>query len=807
MKKLYLTLLTCLTLGSASAAISDWGPADTIACYNVGPGIEYTKIIYHERPLIMWYSTIDLQNQYNKIEQVQSRHQVPDVNRWDVMEHFKENSRPGHRVRTAWNHDFFSYDQGICIGANISNGQIAYTLWGRSMLAITKDKKAEVFLPVFDTKVIAADGTEVVIDIFNSNALAINGDCVFFNHLNSRTLTDAGKYIKVQPQAEWIVNGPDIPCKILEISDSPLQTSKTECVIYLRNGKQNALDGHVAVGQTINVRQKMVKSNWGNVPENILNAFHGYPSIAHDGVLHEGEYNNFENGREHEESSHVMVGISKDKTKLYVCINEMSAQSKPIDCVDMATWMLERGAWDIVNFDSGGSAAIVVNEKMENLPGRGSIRPVEDAMLAVSLAPDDATVDHLTFSKPYFSCPTIAVTPLKVISYNKYGDIIEEGVSGCSFKVVPENLGYVDAEGIFHSTSTGGVGKIIAEKDGKTGEITVTIQTASNITAKYPNILIDSTEQYPLEIEGVINGATHPLDATAFSWETEDPTVATVENGMLRGLKDGTTTVTGTFENLSIKIAVDVEIGIGKQSVYDFKQFATDPNVTKSGLTGLTLQSTLPEGWTDGALYYVESISGRTRTAKLKYGKTIFGLPDALELPIFNKDGAIKRITLSWEDNLGNRNVSEITVNNTDETYRIDFAEDGKKLSVPAFPIKLNEIIIYFNSVQKKTFGFGNLVAVYPKTEQGGISAITSDNDICINISGAQANISFPSNGGYDANIKVYSTTGRLELAESIKTTSGINNFSFNTEFFATGIYVAVIEQNGISKAKKFIIR
>ncbi|MDQ9831242.1 hypothetical protein RFX70_20880, partial [Acinetobacter baumannii] len=88
--------------------------------------------------------------------------------------------------------------------------------------------------------------------------------------------------------------------------------------------------------------------------------------------------------------------------------------------------------------------------------------------------------------------PTIAVTPLNVISYNKYGDIVKEGVSGCNYKVIPENLGYVDAEGIFHSTSTGGVGKIIAEKDGKTGEITVTIQTASNITAKYPNILIDS---------------------------------------------------------------------------------------------------------------------------------------------------------------------------------------------------------------------------------------------------------------------------------------------------------------------------
>ena len=42
-------------------------------------------------------------------------------------------------------------------------------------------------------------------------------------------------------------------------------------------------------------------------------------------------------------------------------------------------------------------AAIVIDEQMLNIPGRGSVRPVQDAMLAVSLAPDDPALHHLAF--------------------------------------------------------------------------------------------------------------------------------------------------------------------------------------------------------------------------------------------------------------------------------------------------------------------------------------------------------------------------------------------------------------------------
>lgn len=230
LKSLLLTASTAVTF-AGSASSPDWGPADTVACYNVGPGIEYTKIIYHERPLIIWYTTIDLTNPYNQIEHRQSRNQVPDVNRWDIETFYRECSSPGHQVKVAWNHDFFVYEQGICIGMNVSDGRFTNLTGGRSMLAITKDRHAEVFRAPVAASVIAADGTEVGIDMFNNGALGMTGDCVFYNSLNSTMLSGEGTFIKVRPLSAWVVNGANTPCEVVEVSTSPLQTSATECVV------------------------------------------------------------------------------------------------------------------------------------------------------------------------------------------------------------------------------------------------------------------------------------------------------------------------------------------------------------------------------------------------------------------------------------------------------------------------------------------------------------------------------------------------------------------------------------------------
>lgn len=808
MKILKLLLLLTLCTPFLGKANSEWGPADTIVCYNVGPGIEYTKIIYHNKPLIIWYTTIDLTNPHNQVEEVFSRNQVPDPLRWDIAEHYKGNSRPGHQVKVAWNHDFFNYEAGTCIGINISDGQVGYTPWGRSILAITKDKKAEIFAPNFKGQVITADKTVVDIDMFNSSAVYLNGSCIFFNHLNGLQLTAAGKYIKVKPLAKWVVNGPNIPCEILEISDQPLQTSATECVIFLRETKLNALDGHIKVGEKLEISQKFEASAWGNIPQNIVQGFHGYPSITHDGVLHEGEYNNFENGREFENSSHVMAGISKDKTRLYICLNEMSAQSTPINCVEMANWMLERGAWDIVNFDSGGSAAIAVNEKMLNLPGRGSVRPVQDAMIAVSLAPESKEIDHLSFTKPYISPSTISLTPLSVISYNQYGDIIEENVKDCSYTVVPSELGFVDAEGIFHSSSKGGIGKIIAEKEGKKGEMQITVNIAQDVKTSYSNLIIDSTRKFPIPIQGTINTVIYQLDPSAFNWQIENPTIASIENGMLIGLQNGETKITGTFENLSLSLNVKVEIGIDQQTLFDFNDIKEATDFSLKGVTNLTFKNTLPEDWREGTTLHAEKISGRLKSLSAKLNKTTYGIPDALALPIANENNVINRITLACYDNLGERHLIEIKPKAVNKTYIIDLKnKDGNLFDIPQFPIKVMDLNIYFNNAQDKEFSIGHLYMVYPKKSEGGVSSILNDDDFSISIHGEIANVRYNTNSSSPAKLSVYSTTGQMKYNDVITSECGINEYQFNTKFFATGLYIVVIEQGGKSIAKKFIIR
>ena len=132
----------------------------------------------------------DLTNPYTQIEQVQSHNKVPDVSRETVMSMSRSNTYPGHRVCAAFNHDFFVYESGVCIGVNISNGEIPFASGsGRSIFAISQEKTAGVFYPSLISKILLKDGSEVNIDYYNSSATALVGNCILFNRMNSRILT------------------------------------------------------------------------------------------------------------------------------------------------------------------------------------------------------------------------------------------------------------------------------------------------------------------------------------------------------------------------------------------------------------------------------------------------------------------------------------------------------------------------------------------------------------------------------------------------------------------------------------------
>lgn len=799
MRKLLFALLavvaTCLT---AKAEVTDelvynWGPADTVEQHKVGPGMDYTKIIFPDKPLIVWFVEVDLQNPYAKVEQVQSRHQVPDVLRWDVMTHYRENTYDGHRVKVAWNHDFFSYDDGICIGLNISEGEMTWTKWGRSVLAITDDGHGEVFAANFDARAITPDGTEVVIDYFNQHESGVSGDCTLYNRFNSKTLTEPGRYIVLRPRDTWIVNGDPIRCEVLEISDSPIQTSAETYVLYLRNWKTTVLDGHLAVGDDITVKQSFAKPWWGTSPARILNAFHGYPSIVHDGKLQDGEYNNFENGREYELSSRVMAGVSADKTKLYIATTEMSAASVGVNCIELCAFMVEKGAYDIVNFDSGGSAAIVIDEKMLNLPGRGAVRPVVDAALAVSVAPDDPEIDHLSFSRQAINVSTISRTPLRALALNKYDEIIDNNLTGCTFRCEPPEVGHVDDKAVFHASSKAMCGKIIAENGVNSGEMFVTTKLIENIRPRYDKILIDNHRHMIVDVTGVMNGLDCEVDPEAFAWTFAPEGVAAFdESGLLYGVANGTTTLTGKYDDINFSIDVAVETSDGERVIEPMTDLARLEYSKTSTIKNDRISYTeLPAGWTTGADIKFDLSTGRNSTFTLNPKTTVYGLPDSLAIRMYDKLGSTNRIALQFTDNHGARISLNADTHAGDNTYYFPLVEtDSTTYAYHRYPITLTKLLIYCNnkSVPESEIALGPLMGMYPKVDDAGVEAeALNSHEVTLRVDGEEI---VGQCGETTGNVLV-SICDMRGMASLQRAEVADGHFRVNIKHLAPGIYVA----------------
>lgn len=723
----------------------DWGVCDTLAMYNVGPGITYSKLVYHDKPLIMWLVEVDLTNPYNKVEQAPSRMAIPDAKRWTVPTFQTELSKPGHNVCVAWNHDFFSYDDGITIGLNIHDGQPNYTKFSRSTLAFDDKKHAEVFRANLTPHVTIGDQT-AYIDFFNRGAVSYWGSCVLYNMFNVSTLTEAGHYIALQPIDSWAVNRPEgTRCRVTAVSDEPIQTSADTYVLYLRNEKLHALD-NAAVGDIATVYQTFDAPLWGVIPENIIEGFHGYVSIVHDGVLHKGEYDDFENGsgypngRSYELSSRTMAGINKEGNRLYVAVNEAgSGKSEAIDCIEMAAFLVDHGAYDVVNFDSGGSAAISLDGEMLNYPMRGgSIRPVADAMLAVSTAPAADDAASIGFTNRRRRMPMLGATPLGVMSYNVYGDIVSKDVTkDCTFECVPAELGYVDADGVLHASNNAVSGKIVATYNaaGKTltAEMPVFLAQIDGVKPANSTLLIDKYRRQLLGLRGVCAGINIDVDPSAFVWTASPEGVVEIDaNGFVTGKANGTATVTGIYKDLEVKVDVTVEI---PESDIDITRFDDGTVFGMKYASALiknfsAVTTDLPEGWDRGAALTFDLKSNRNPLVTFNPGASIklYSLPNSLTLTMNDRDNVVSEIKMDFVDAEGTRFSLSNTVVPGQQDYVFKFEEsDGTEMLTPRYPVTFEKM--YFTMVKKAVTGarldLRSITANYPG--MGAVDDVTFD--------------------------------------------------------------------------------
>ncbi len=807
----YFVIIMLLFLSvSVTAQSPNWGDADTLAHHKLGPGVQYSSIYFKGKKMKIWITEVDLNNPLNKIEQVQSNHKVPDLTRWTVQEHFTKNSSPNHQVRVAFNHDFFSYEGGICIGMNVSNGEIPYgSGWGRSLLAFPENGSTAIFHPVLDANVVLPDNSKVKIDMINGAADGLQGNCVLFNRFNALNLTAEGKYLKIKPKGKWTVNGDNIPCAVLELSTTPLQTTPQEYVLFVRNSKLNSFD-KLEPGQTILIEQRMTNGKFGKPIENILNAFHGYPSIASQGKLHDGEYNDFENGREYEISSRQMAGISKDGSKLIIITTEMSGSSAGVNCIELANYMLEMGAWDVVNFDSGGSVAIVVDAEMLNEPARGSIRPVMDALLVVSLAPESNEVHSYAFKIPSIRPIAASLTPLTLLEFNEFDEVLNKDVKGFKFSCEPENLGFVDENQIFHAGIVAGSGKIIAEKNGIFAEIKVDILPINNYSINPDKILIDDVRQYPIVVQSQENNNVYFINPAVVNWNVENKAVVRVENGILSGLEEGESKVIGEINGNSKSLNVKVEIAKDKQlaeAFDDISSFEVKSGVIKNVQFS---KNELPASWEYGSVLSFDLSAGRAPYLDMIKEMKFYGLPDSLSWLFNNQGGVVKEMIFYLKDAQGADLTYKIEQLGTDlQRLTIPFSNAGKPWGVERFPIKLSKLKIYFNAIETKRYSlpFGGLYAHYPQRNDTKLESISRKRfDFTTTLSNNVLVINLESVKQGNVLISLYSIDGRLQkIIANTCIQTNVPVIKSDISSLKPGIYILKVEVDGIPYSSKIL--
>ncbi|MFR9165167.1 MAG: phosphodiester glycosidase family protein [Dysgonomonas sp.] len=750
---------------------------------------------------------IDLTNEYTKIEQVQSNNKVPDLVRETTLAQSRRNTYDGHRVYCAVNHDFFVYELGINIGLNISDGEIPSRQgWGRSLLAFNKDNLASVFYPNLSANVILADNTQIPIESYNTgDPAAASVSVILLNRFNVVQMQDAGTYVKIKPEGEWTVNGPDVPCKVLEVSKTPLMSSNTEYVLVFRNARATEIEGKVNVNDRIFISQKFLKDKFGTPLENIKAGFHGYPSILYDGVLHEGEYNNFENGREYEVAPHTMLGISKDgKTAYVMVVDGRSAISKGINCVETAYYMRDMGAWYVVNFDSGGSTTLAINNELANVIPGGAQRPVMDTFQAVSIAPKSEEEASFSFIRPSISSGVGYTTQLQVLSHNQYGEILNKDVKDMTFTCYPSSLGRVDENGVFYASLLVQDGYIEAEKNGKKAKLRVSLSPLEDFNFSFENILLDNIKEAQVDALGYFNNIQYNIAPSSVSWESSNPEVCSVVDGKIKGMQNGTSVITGKFSGLEDTLTVVVEIGVDSMAMEGFTN-KDDFTISKpSTITNMTLSNTeLPTGWLDGLSIKFDSKQGRSPSLGVIKSIPIYGLPDSLTFQLLASDNLLNDIMFNFKTKsnqnfpykiAGNALKNGIIPIVTNELYNSAF-------NVPLYdyPITLERISFTLKNTASGSgleIALRDLRAYYPNKTGGGnsIENVVSDKyDLQILVKGSLGQLAYTLEEDAYVRIELYNLNGvkMKEIANGNKA-RGEHSDSFALDNIDNGVYIVV---------------
>ena len=426
-------------------------------------------------------------------------------------------------------------------------------------------------------------------------------------------------------EGETWMSGKDIRFKVAEVikSNGRGTLGKHDAALVSRNMDLAKL----AVGDAVSINYSFVFNRDGKEVTPLLeNAVGGNMMILKDGQITEQNYWDSYNTMVYSRSAY---GTSRDNKTLYMVVIDKSGCEWGVSDGCTTEQMLQivkpLGVWNMINVDAGGSAQLMVTDRIINTTTEGVPRQVGNGWLVYNTSDDeDKEIAQLEFEAVTMRAPTGAYYKPTVIAYNKYGtpldwDYQDFTVSGDEIAGKGEGnrllAGGKPGMGVITATAPNGV------KVSKEIEI-----VAATPVLRGTRFVIDSTHPYTIETQCEVDGNVSFFDPALITWTVDNPEIATVDDkATLHAVSNGVANVTGVMGDVTLSAQVLV------QSASDFTM-PVDPEGWTGWKASVTTGLSKASLAADGTVGYTYTAPRGTPAITLTKKLEVFGLPEKFSI-------------------------------------------------------------------------------------------------------------------------------------------------------------------------------
>ena len=703
--------------------------ADTLQHSLVGPGTYFTSIQFNSTPsspysgqIRVFYFTCDTQNPQVDFAVELGRDSLYGGE--TLSQHVRRLDKPGRRYFGAVNGDFYvtQGEVGRPVYGAVINGMVGTYPVANVHHFVISDNRIPWCSTLSNLCNVAVDDgpTFACADYNNYSTSAVtlyNSNQGKYTHCPAEisqvpfTLLE-GETWKINDPIRARVSGP-IQTGNVRIPDGGGVIAAGASVVDVLNNLPENQEFTITIRQELLSFGNQTPSITGEVGSSVLLVQNGVKVVTPNPDVHPRT---------------VMGCTSDQKTTILMCVDGRSNISYGGSYDELSDLMIYAGADWAINADGGGSTELYIPKLgVMNRPSDSQERAVGDGLYLVLNAPDDDQITRIEFADYKADLPQYGLYTPRFYGYNQYGLLINEDVKGVTLSCDP-SIGEIIDDGATLFASGSGYKPLTGTYNGLTATIPANVAISEAMEVKYDHALIDNYRTWEVDMRSLVNGEYMTISPIAFSWNSADNSIATVdEAGCVKGVKDGETTINASLGSFSGDIALKVECPTDRRMpILDGVDLST-LKITKSGIKTISLS---PAGNSGFAVDYALS-STRSPVITLTTDIDLWSLPDQIELQLDKGNAQFSIVTLTLKTANGN-NVNKINIKEFGEgesvTINVPVSEFADPNDIGIYPINLTSVAFTLGGKTSTDYHFEvpQLNGIYLNAPDG-VETIASD--------------------------------------------------------------------------------